>query len=169
MLGIEVGDSPVIAGDRPAPTEPRGRGETAPDARPGALLPHAWLGDGESLYDKLGAGLTLLVLGGTAGSGRAVEDAARARGVPLKTLDLRSRPDLRARYGADLLLVRPDQHIAWRGDRAPGHALALIDRIRGSGEDRPALSGGALKPGTPDAPDAAAALGDRSAVKRMQD
>ena len=136
VLGIEVGDSPVIAGDRPAPTEPRGRGETAPGARPGARLPHAWLGHGESLYDELGTGLTLLVLGGTAGPGRAVEDAARARGVPLKTLDLRRHPNLRARYGADLLLVRPDQYIAWRGDRAPGHALALIDRIRGSGEDR---------------------------------
>ncbi len=138
VLGIEFGDSPVIAGDRTGPAAHYGRDEPAPDARPGARLPHAWLGDGESLYDELGTGLTLLILGGTTRSGRAVEDAAGARGVPLKTLDLRSHSDLRGRYGADLMLVRPDQYIAWRGDQVPGPALALIDRIRGGGDGLPA-------------------------------
>ena len=42
-------------------------------------------------------------------------DAAVAASVPLKLVDLGSLSGLRGRYGADLLLVRPDQHVAWRG------------------------------------------------------
>jgi hypothetical protein len=32
-------------------------------------------------------------------------------------VDLSSLPRLRASYAADLLLVRPDQHVAWRGEQ----------------------------------------------------
>jgi 2-polyprenyl-6-methoxyphenol hydroxylase-like FAD-dependent oxidoreductase len=118
VLGIRIEDSPVIAGE--------------PDA--GALLPHAWLGPGRSLYDELGEGFTLLVR--RPGSGRGtIERAARARGVPLRVLALPDQgpdqgPD---RGGPALALVRPDQYVAWAGDREPGDGLALIDRVRGAG------------------------------------
>jgi 2-polyprenyl-6-methoxyphenol hydroxylase-like FAD-dependent oxidoreductase len=113
VLGIRIQDSPVIA-----------RG---PDA--GALLPHAWLGPGRSLYDELGEGFTLLVR--RPGTGRGtIERAARARGVPLRVLDLPDqRPD---RSAPALALVRPDQYVAWADDREPGDGLALIDRVRGA-------------------------------------
>ncbi len=95
----------------------------------GFRLPHAWLDGGRSLYDELGSGLTLLRLGGSAAAPDPIAAAARARGVPLTTLDLRG---LRSRYGCDLLLVRPDQHVVWAGDRAPADAGALVDRVRGA-------------------------------------
>lgn len=93
----------------------------------GRRLPHVWL-DGRSLYDELGEGFTLLVLAQTAGPRAALlERAARARGVPLKRLDLA----LRRRYGYDLVLVRPDQYVAWAGDHVEDPA-GLVDRVRGA-------------------------------------
>jgi 2-polyprenyl-6-methoxyphenol hydroxylase-like FAD-dependent oxidoreductase len=114
VLGVRIEDSPVIARE--------------PDtgAQAGALLPHAWLGPGRSLYDELGEGFTLLVRRPDAGRG-VIERAARTRGVPLRVL---SQP---SQDGPALALVRPDQYVAWAGDRAPTDGLALIDQIRGAG------------------------------------
>jgi hypothetical protein len=38
-----------------------------------------------------------------------------------------------ALYGRHLVLVRPDGHVAWRGDEIPANPAALIDTIRGAG------------------------------------
>ena len=111
----------------------------APGARAGARLAHAWLADGESLYDVLGPWMTLLVvLDRTVEDGVAIEDAVRPmlhaadeRGVPLRVVGLPGH-GLAERYGARLVLVRPDQYVAWRGDDAPHDPRALIDRIRGA-------------------------------------
>ena len=114
VLGIRIEDSPVIIAREPAA---------------GALLPHAWLGPGRSLYDELGEGFTLLVRRPGTGSG-TIEKAARARGVPLRVLDV---PDQGPVHRAPALaLVRPDQYVAWAGDCEPADGLALIDRVRGS-------------------------------------
>jgi hypothetical protein len=59
----------------------------------------------------------------------ALECAARRRATPLKILHV-ERPDPAIFYGGALVLSRPDQHVAWRGDRLPADPLALIDRIR---------------------------------------
>jgi 2-polyprenyl-6-methoxyphenol hydroxylase-like FAD-dependent oxidoreductase len=121
-------------GARPAPhpaaTAPR------PGARPGARLPHVWLGPGRSVYDALGPGLTLLVLDAPAGSWQPLVQAAGNAGVPLDVLDLRPR-HLRPRYGAGLVLVRPDQHVAWCADAPPADPAAIIDRVRGAGPAAP--------------------------------
>ncbi len=99
----------------------------------GRRLRHTWLDDGHlSLYDELGEGLSLLVLDPGAGPGAdAITNAGRALGVPLRVVDLAGR-GLRDRYGAALVLVRPDQHVAWSGDRPPDDPSALIDRLRGA-------------------------------------
>jgi len=106
-----------------------------PGARPGARLPHVWLGPGRSVYDSLGPGLTLLVLDAPTGSWEPLVHAASKVGVPLDVLDLRPR-DLRPRYGAGLVLVRPDQHVAWCADAPPADPAAIIDRVRGAGPNR---------------------------------
>ncbi|MGX6600999.1 FAD-dependent monooxygenase [Micromonosporaceae bacterium Da 78-11] len=98
----------------------------------GDRLPHLWLGEDRSLYDELGPGYTLLVLGGDPDDVAAIERAGQSSRVPLTTLDLREL-GLRDRYGADLLLVRPDQHVAWRGDQAPVDPVGLLDHLRGGG------------------------------------
>jgi 2-polyprenyl-6-methoxyphenol hydroxylase-like FAD-dependent oxidoreductase len=129
VLGASYDESPIIVPDT-AETRPWDGHTQA--ARPGARLPHAWLSPRRSLYDELGYGLTLLLLAATdAAALETARRACRARGVPLSVLDL-TELDLRAPYGADLLLVRPDQHIAWRGDRLPDDPMTVIDQVRGA-------------------------------------
>jgi len=129
VLGIRIEDSPVIAGEPDAGGQPGAWPGTEAGARPGALLPHAWLGPGRSLYDELGEGFALLAR--RPGSGRGtISRAARTRGVPLRVLDV---PGQGAdQNGPALVLVRPDQYVAWAGDREPADGLALIDRVRGA-------------------------------------
>jgi len=128
ILGIEAGyqyvDSPIVwpeQGDRP---DPESRAYM-PTTWPGARRPHVWLDDGSALHDQLGTGFTLLKLGGTQVDTSEFEAAMHGLRAPLTTLDL---ADTRARevYGVDLLLVRPDLHVAWRGNTAPPQALAAL-------------------------------------------
>jgi 2-polyprenyl-6-methoxyphenol hydroxylase-like FAD-dependent oxidoreductase len=122
VLGYDYPDSPIVVPDGAPVPEPELTTHT-PSAHPGARLPHAWLPDGSSIYDQLGAEFTLVRLAPDADPGPLVEAAGQA-GVPLAVLDLADLPDLRGRYGADLLLVRPDQHVAWRGAAADGGVLS---------------------------------------------
>ena len=107
VLDVAHTGSPVIAGG-------------------GGRLPHAWLDDGRSLYDALGPGFTLLARKDNGDAAEPIVAAARDRHVPLEVLRLPG-------HGSALVVVRPDQHIAWHGDTAPADPLALIDQIRGAG------------------------------------
>jgi hypothetical protein len=111
-----------------------------PSTVPGCRTPHFWLAGGRSLYDAMGEGYTLLRLD-PAIDVRPMQEAALSRSVPLAVLDLtrREAPDC---YRHGLVLSRPDQHVAWRGDAAPSNPLALIDLIRGAGVSLNARSGG---------------------------
>ena len=128
MLGYQYDASPVIVDDG---TPPLPEGQTyEPIARPGARLPHMWFPDGTSLYDRLGDGLSLLRLRNNVDMTPFIE-ASTARGVPLTVIEVREQ-EREEVYGASLLLVRPDQHVAWRGtsiNRA--EAGAIIDKVRG--------------------------------------
>jgi 2-polyprenyl-6-methoxyphenol hydroxylase-like FAD-dependent oxidoreductase len=130
VLGYHYADSPIVAGqDSPAPPEESMR--YTPCARPGARLPHAWLPDGRSLYDRLGPDHTLLrVRAGDEADPGPLTRAAQAAGVPLAFADVAGQVPA-GQYDAALVLVRPDQHVAWRGDRAPAAPGRLIDLIRG--------------------------------------
>ncbi|GAA2892619.1 FAD-dependent oxidoreductase [Pseudonocardia halophobica] len=138
VLGYHYADSPVVVDDgSPVPTHEPLRYHGSP--RPGARLPHRWLADGSSLFDHLGPGFTLLRLDPRADAGPFTAAAART-GVPLTLLDVPGTADA---YGAPLLLVRPDQHVAWRGSDAR-HAAAVLDRARGASHTShptPALAG----------------------------
>lgn len=101
-------------------------------AHPGCLAPHFWMADGASLYDQLGWSYTLLADAGAGQEGIAhLERAAAERSVPLKVMTVQD-PRFRALYQASCALVRPDQHVAWRGERLPENPAALIDRVRGT-------------------------------------
>ncbi|RBY75458.1 2-polyprenyl-6-methoxyphenol hydroxylase [Geodermatophilus sp. TF02-6] len=128
VLGYDYADSPVVVPDG-SPVPRHDVVTYTPSAHPGARLPHAWLPDGSSLYDRLGDGFTLLVLDPLARSA-ALTAAAAGAGVPLRVLDLCGLPRLRDRCGAGLVLVRPDQHVAWRGS-AVTDPTALLDRVTG--------------------------------------
>lgn len=99
-----------------------------PGTWPGARLPHVFLEDGVSIHDKLGLFFTLVALDDADSS--KIEAAAKELGIPLDILRLK-RPDLRGIYERNLLLVRPDQHVAWRGDALPEDLTALLKRVTG--------------------------------------
>jgi 2-polyprenyl-6-methoxyphenol hydroxylase-like FAD-dependent oxidoreductase len=131
VLGYDYPSSPVVAPEAPpVPEQPVNTFE--PSAHPGARLPHVWLPDGTSVYDLLGEDFTLVRLG-PAADGNALSAAAARLGVPLRVLDLAHLPRLRTLYEADLLLVRPDQHIAWRGSATPD-PIGLLRTVIGAEE-----------------------------------
>jgi 2-polyprenyl-6-methoxyphenol hydroxylase-like FAD-dependent oxidoreductase len=128
VLGYAYPDSPVVVpDDGPAPA-PEVVTYT-PSSSAGSRLPHAWLPDGTSIYDLLGDGFTLLRLAAAADAGPFLDAATRA-GLPVRLLDLVHLPKLRAEYRTDLLLVRPDQHVAWRGT-ADADVDAVLARVTG--------------------------------------
>lgn len=121
--------SPLIAYDGEA-APVYSMDQFTPSTVPGCRTPHLWLEDGRSLYDACGSGFTLLRFDPAIDT-RTLEDAARQRRVPLAVLDVRS-PEAPALYREKLVLSRPDQHVAWRGDRCPEQPLGLMDRVRGA-------------------------------------
>ena len=127
-FGAYYDTSPIIAydgGSAPSYT----MSSYTPSTVPGCRTPHFWR-DGGSLYDAMGPEFTLLRFDADADV-TALEATARDRGLPLKVLDV-EQPDSVTFYDGRLLLSRPDQHVAWRGDRVPEDPTALIDRVRGA-------------------------------------
>jgi 2-polyprenyl-6-methoxyphenol hydroxylase-like FAD-dependent oxidoreductase len=121
ISGIEAGyryvNSPIIwhePGQGPDPDGP----SYVPTTWPGARLPHLWLAAGTALHDRLGQGYTLLRLAGTRAATSGLERAFRELGAPLEVLQVESEK-AREIYERDLLLVRPDLHVAWRGNEPP--------------------------------------------------
>jgi FAD binding domain len=128
-FGAFIEGSPIIAygGERPPPYTLY---DYVPSTVPGCRTPQIWLNDGRSLYDALGPMFTMLRLDRSADVAPLLE-AARHRGVPMVVLDVRSEeaPEI---YRHRLVLSRPDQHVAWRGNSLPLDPDALIDRVCGS-------------------------------------
>jgi 2-polyprenyl-6-methoxyphenol hydroxylase-like FAD-dependent oxidoreductase len=122
VLGYHYAGSPAVVDDG-SPVPPHEPLTYHGSARPGARLPHRWLPDGTSLFDHLGAGFTLLRLDAHTDVD-PVRSTAHRLGIPFTVLDLPALTDA-GRYGAPLLLVRPDQHVAWRGTNADDGAAAL--------------------------------------------
>src|SRR5262249_27240220 len=105
--------------------------EYRPTTFPGSRAPHAWLSDGRSILDLFGSGFTLLRLGAGALKPLPMERAFAERGVPLKSISIPD-PAIATLYERQLVLVRPDGHVAWRGDREPADSAAVVDQIRGA-------------------------------------
>jgi 2-polyprenyl-6-methoxyphenol hydroxylase-like FAD-dependent oxidoreductase len=122
-------ESPIIAYDGEAPP-PYTMGDFTPSTAPGARMPHLWLADGRSLYDALGPHYTLLRLQPGVDIS-ALTTAAAAVAMPLAVLDI-SAAALPEIIKHRLLLVRSDQHIAWRGNEPPADSAGLVDILRGA-------------------------------------
>jgi 2-polyprenyl-6-methoxyphenol hydroxylase-like FAD-dependent oxidoreductase len=133
MIGAELGyryvDSPIIfpeAGEAP---------ETnfmiyVPTSWPGARLPHVWLADGTALHDHIDDGYTLLCLGGVQIDNTALARAFASHAAPFTVLEIaEERP--RDIYGYDLLLLRPDLHVVWRGSSLPDDPAKLAALVTG--------------------------------------
>jgi 2-polyprenyl-6-methoxyphenol hydroxylase-like FAD-dependent oxidoreductase len=132
MIGAELGyhyfGSPIVAAESEPP--PYDFIDYTPSTVPGVRLPHVWLNDQRAVQDCIGDGYTLLRLGRSSADTSALTAAFKALGAPFAVLDL---PDQAARdlYGYDLILVRPDMHVVWRGNRMPDAPAALAARVTG--------------------------------------
>jgi hypothetical protein len=99
--------------------------------RSGARAPHAWIREGYSTLDLFGDGFVLLKFGENFADVKKIVDAAAGRRVPLMVHDIKDAK-IAELYERRLVLVRPDGHVAWRGDVCPADAVAIIDRVRGA-------------------------------------
>jgi 2-polyprenyl-6-methoxyphenol hydroxylase-like FAD-dependent oxidoreductase len=133
-IGLQVGyryeNSPVVVPDG-TPAPPDDAENYIASARPGSRAPHVAIEDGRSALDLFGHGFVLLRFGDDAPDGAGLAGAAKLRGVPLRIATM-AGPEAAALYERKLVLVRPDGHVAWRGDAEPSDALAVIDRVRGA-------------------------------------
>ncbi len=133
-FGTYYDRSPIIAYDG-SEHPPYTMDSYTPSTVPGCRTPHLWCEGGGSLYDAMGPEFTLLRFD-SALDVTALQTAARNRQVPLRVLDVGPRE---ACYHGGLVLSRPDQHVAWRGNRLPENPSGLIDRVRGAAD--PKLAG----------------------------
>lgn len=129
MTGAELGyryvGSPVIW-EEPGGPEHLFR-TYQPATWPGARLPHVWLAGGAPIQDAIPEGYVLLRLGGNRADTAPLARAFAGIGAPFSTLDI-SDDDAREVYQRDLILVRPDLHVVWRGNAMhedPAHLAAL--------------------------------------------
>jgi 2-polyprenyl-6-methoxyphenol hydroxylase-like FAD-dependent oxidoreductase len=100
-----------------------------PSTRPGSRPPSLFLKDGRAIFDLFGLGFTLLRF--TEIDVDSMAAAAAERGIPLTIVDIRD-DHARTLYEHDLLLIRPDHHVAWRGCTVPDEPGAIFDHIRGA-------------------------------------
>jgi 2-polyprenyl-6-methoxyphenol hydroxylase-like FAD-dependent oxidoreductase len=127
-FGTYYDRSPIIAYDG-AEQPAYSMADYTPSTVPGCRTPHFWREDGTSLYDAMGPEFTLLRFDTTVDIS-AIERAARDRHVPLRVIDVKL-PAAATFESSRLVLSRPDQHVAWRGNTLPSDPLALIDHVRG--------------------------------------
>lgn len=130
--GIELGyryqNSPIcIADGTPAPELDHGL--YAPSTWPSARAPHVWLNHGRSTLDLYGKEFVLLNFSGIKTA--TITNAAKRVGLPLAVVALEDAT-VRQAYERDLVLVRPDGHVAWRGNPEPQNAREIIDKVRGA-------------------------------------
>jgi 2-polyprenyl-6-methoxyphenol hydroxylase-like FAD-dependent oxidoreductase len=131
-LGYRYENSPICWPDGSAapPDDPR---VYVPTARPGHRAPHAFLADGRSTLDLFGRGFALIGFGADAAQAAPLLEAAKKRNLPL-TFTAIAEPHIAALYQRKFVLVRPDGHVAWRGDHMPEDALCIIDVVRGAAD-----------------------------------
>ena len=133
-LGYRYIDSPIVVPDG-APEPPDDFMQVVPSTWPGSRAPHAWTGanqtvHGESTLDWFGRHFVLLSTEQGATAALFV-DAARDLGLPFE-IRVVNAPGLMALLERKLVLVRPDGHVAWRGDTPPADCAALLRQVSGN-------------------------------------
>jgi len=114
-----------------------------PSARPGARMPHAWVGSGihrGSTYGLVDPGRFTLFIGDDGEAWREAADQVRAaRDIPLDVIAIGERSGLPDRTGAwseqsgvgpaGAVLVRPDHHVAWRSRDMVSDTTATLHEV----------------------------------------
>lgn len=133
-LGNRYLESPVIVYDdesiESAQAELNDAIHYRPTSRPGARAPHAWMKDGRSTLDLFGKAYVLLKFDSSKKTIDFEREAA-AVGMPLDVVEL-DEPEIASLYEYNLVLVRPDGHVAWRSNEQPDDCRALIAKVTGN-------------------------------------
>ena len=130
-IGIQLGSqyicSPLIENDGSEPPldDPY---VFSPSAFPGCRSPLVWMEDGSALFDHFGKWFTLLCFDDNTAVSK-IEIAASRRSIPLKVLP--APKNIKDIYRAELVLIRPDQYVAWRGDGNYLHPEKLLKKVIG--------------------------------------
>jgi len=131
MNGVELGytyaGSPIVVSE----AEPYPESDFfhyIPSASPGSRFPHVWLKDGRALQDIFGSGFTLLAFGDA--DTAPLQRAMKASVVPLEVLTL-DEPPVHFVAARNLVLLRPDLHVAWRGNSLPASCESLVATVTG--------------------------------------
>ena len=133
-VGIHIGyryeNSPICIPDG-TPLPPLEVATYTQSSHAGCRAPHVWMKDGRSTLDLFGKTFVLMRLGASPADASMLVEAAKLRGMPVEVVDI---DDARVAemYERSLVLVRPDGHVAWRGDALPGDVTKLIDVVRGA-------------------------------------
>ncbi|USX06806.1 FAD-dependent oxidoreductase [Paraburkholderia fungorum] len=133
-LGLQIGyrydDSPIVVPDD-TPVPPGDYSIYVQTARPGARAPHAWLADGRSVIDLFGKEFVLLTFAGAQESEvNRLRDGLVQQGAPVMVYPIQDA-SIAELYGAPLVLVRPDGHVAWRG-AVTSDASSIAEIVTGS-------------------------------------
>lgn len=137
-FGYRYDGSPIIIRDA-STAPPDSANVYIPTAMPGGRAPHVWLAPERSLYDEFGPEWTLLQTGPEDSHASSLVRAAEAAGLNLTVLNL-PMPELQYLYEANLVLIRPDQIVAWRGNTV-SNPTAIIARVIGAGQEFFRLTG----------------------------
>jgi len=128
---VEMGyvyTAPVIVSDG-SPVPENDGSSYIPTTVPGARAPHVRLSDGRAILDAYRHKFTIVSFIGESAVQKLV-DAAAAVGMPLQVLAI-DDTNARSVYETDLVLVRPDGHVAWRGHSLPDDLRSLIGMVTG--------------------------------------
>lgn len=103
---------------------------------PGCRAPHAWLKPGLSTLDLFGRGFTLMCFNSESNSNsnsgiEQLKKICHEKQIPLTTHQI-NNPEIAQLYERVFVLVRPDGHVAWRGDEIPQDVESMIDKVRGA-------------------------------------
>ncbi|GIE94620.1 FAD-dependent monooxygenase [Paractinoplanes rishiriensis] len=116
----------------PPQLDPAGTGPAEMAGVPGFRPPAFRLAGGDQLFDRLGPQFTLIdiTLGG---EGSGLLKAAQARGIPVRHLPLAAAA-VPAGWSGRLVLIRPDQQVAWCADGPPADCDRVLDEVTGERE-----------------------------------
>jgi 2-polyprenyl-6-methoxyphenol hydroxylase-like FAD-dependent oxidoreductase len=130
-LGYTYAGSPIVCSEA-APYQESEFLRYLPSASPGSRFPHVWLKDRRPIQDVVGLNYTLLDFSDATPT-QPLEEAMQRLGAPLTVVRFED-PAAHAIGGRNLVLLRPDLHVAWRGDEAPENSDAVAARVTGHGD-----------------------------------
>ena len=99
-------------------------------ARSGHHLSPQQLSSGANVFEELGSGFTLIALGAEEQELEVIQRASQTIRVPLEIVCDTYEGDRKA-YGSRLIMVRPDQFVAWTGDTLPDEPSKLLQKVAG--------------------------------------